>query len=104
MRTMERLLLAWIEDCDQKSIPVSAMAIKTKAKTLYQKVKDKQKDKTETEDNEKFHASNGWLARFKSRTGLDNFQDGAGKCTHHADYEAASRFPREVKVLTSTYY
>ena len=74
MENMEKLLLIWIEDCNQKRIPLSQKLIKSKGKGLYEKIKEIQKFKTESETNETFFASSGWFERFKHRTGFENLQ------------------------------
>jgi hypothetical protein len=41
MIEMETLLSVWIEDCNQKRIPLSPMTIKTKAFNLFETLKRK---------------------------------------------------------------
>ena len=65
MEKMEKLLLLWILDFDQKGIPVFSSAIPTKAVSLFQHVKENLEDKTETEIKETFKGSMGWFDRFK---------------------------------------
>ncbi|KAK9752341.1 hypothetical protein QE152_g4263 [Popillia japonica] len=43
MIEMERLLLVWIEDCNQKRIHISLMTIKAKAINLFEGLKEKMK-------------------------------------------------------------
>ena len=65
MEKMEKLLVLWILDFDQRDIPVFASAIQTKAVSLFQHVKENLEDKTETEIKETFKGSMGWFDRFK---------------------------------------
>ena len=99
MENMEKLLLVWVEDCNQKKISLSQKSIRSKAKgilftlfnclfTFYKKCKQKSTfsgiyDRVkaaqkasgnlskEVEINEIFHASSGWFERFRHRTGFD---------------------------------
>ena len=67
---MERLLVAWIENCNQQNIRIDTPAIQAKAKDFFQKIKNEQEfcDMTQTELKESFDASKGWFYRFKKRT------------------------------------
>ena len=69
---MERLLVAWIENCNLQNIHIDTPTIQAKAKDFYQKVKNEQEfcDMTQTELKESFDASKGWFYRFKKRTGV----------------------------------
>ena len=71
---MEKLLLLWILDFDQKGIPVFSSAIPTKAVSLFQHTKKNLEDKTETEIKETFKGSMGWFDRFKKRHDLSCIQ------------------------------
>jgi hypothetical protein len=57
---IERHLTVWIEDCNQKRIPLNRAAIQTKALNLFQRV-------TEKNNEEMFNASVGCFDRFKDR-------------------------------------
>ena len=70
MEKMEKLLLLWILDFDQKGIPVFSSVIPTKAVSLFQHTKKNLEDKTETEIKETFKGSMGWFDRFKKRHDL----------------------------------
>ena len=59
MEKMEKLILLWIPDFDQKGIPVFSSAIPTKAVSLFQHIKENLEDKTETEIKETFKGSMG---------------------------------------------
>ena len=80
MQTMEQMLLTWISDCEKNNVSLSALRIKTKAKSLYTKIKDDQIAEAEknnvtlstAEINETFSGSQGWYERFKNRSGLHN--------------------------------
>jgi hypothetical protein len=41
MTEIEHLLTVWIDDCNQKGIPLSRAAIQTKALNLFKRVKEK---------------------------------------------------------------
>ncbi|XP_017778302.1 PREDICTED: uncharacterized protein LOC108563967 [Nicrophorus vespilloides] len=88
MVQMERLLYKWIEDLNQKGIPISQMDIRAKALSLY---KDLQRNYTE-DVADIFTASQGWFYRFKNRTGIQNFRfDG--------ENETDVKYPQELKDL-----
>ena len=80
MQAMEQMLLTWISDCEKNDVNLSALRIKTKAKSLYTKIKADQKAEAEknnvtlstAEINETFYGSQGWYERFKNRSGLHN--------------------------------
>ena len=65
MEQTEKLLSAWIFDLEEKGTPPEQSQIQSKAKLLFQQIKDNLEDKTEKEINENFLASKGWLTRFK---------------------------------------
>ncbi|XP_044522035.1 uncharacterized protein LOC123238854 [Gracilinanus agilis] len=69
MIEMERLLAVWIEDCNQKCIPLTRAAIQTKASSLFKAVKE---NGNEMDSEETFAASVGWFNRFKNRLQLHN--------------------------------
>ena len=72
METMERLLVTWIENCNQQNIRLDTPTIQAKAKDFFTKIKNEQEfcDMTQTELKESFDASKGWFYRFKKRTGV----------------------------------
>ena len=59
---MERLLVLWLEDQNQRRIPVSLMVIQEKAKRLFEALKNERGEESESKE---FSASRGWLMRFK---------------------------------------
>lgn len=70
MEHMERSLLSWIQENNEKNISLSRSVIKSKALSLYEAFKVTQEDKSEADINETFSASNGWMDRFYKRTEL----------------------------------
>ena len=66
---MERLLVIWLEDQNQRRIPVSTMVIQEKAKRVFEVLK---KEKGEEGESEVFSASRGWFMRFKARANYHN--------------------------------
>ena len=69
---MERLLVTWIENCNQQNIRLDTPMIQAKAREFFHKIKSEQdfSDMTQTELRESFDASKGWFFRFKKRTGV----------------------------------
>ncbi len=94
MVEVERLLLIWIEDCNQKRINLCRNLIKSKALSLFETVELTRTDKATPET---FNASTGWFDRFKRRTSLHNVRvTGEGAS---GDQSAAERFPDELKKI-----
>nr|XP_048723333.1 putative CENPB DNA-binding domain-containing protein 1 [Caretta caretta] len=89
MENMERLLSVWIEDQNQRNIPLSLPVIQAKAKSLYDKLK---RDQGEGSQTEMFMASRGWFDRFKKRFHLHNMKMSSEVAS--ADPAAAKKFPR----------
>jgi hypothetical protein len=65
---MENLLITWLEDCNQKRIPIDSNNIMVKALSLFSSLKEN-KFKGDTTI---FSASRGWFEKFKARTGMHN--------------------------------
>lgn len=86
---MERLLVLWLEDQNQRRIPVSLMVIKEKAKRLFEALK---KEKGEGSESEEFVASRGWFMRFKARANYHNLKVQGEAAS--GDEKAASEFPK----------
>lgn len=63
MTKMEALLYIWIEDCNQKGLPLSTENISIKALTIFNTLKQKY----DPDDKIKFAASRGWFDKFKRR-------------------------------------
>ncbi|XP_068205598.1 tigger transposable element-derived protein 1-like [Palaemon carinicauda] len=68
---MERLLVLWLEDQNQRRIPVSFMVIQEKAKRLFKALK---KERGEESESEEFSASRSWFMRFKARANYHNLK------------------------------
>ena len=68
MEQMEDLLCNWLEDANQRNVPISLQEAKFKAKSLFEMLKKKQpQPMTEKQAKEEFQASNGWWHRFCER-------------------------------------
>jgi hypothetical protein len=65
---VENLLITWLEDCNQKRIPIGTNNIMVKALSLFSSLKEN-KFKG---DSAIFSASRGWFEKFKARTGMHN--------------------------------
>ena len=91
MLEMERLLLAWINDCTNRNLPISLKETQLKAVSLYGFCKSKIEDLTPQEIKETFVGSNGWWDKFSERENLGsvNLLGEAGS----ADVKAAEEFP-----------
>lgn len=67
---MEKLLNIWIEDKNQKNMPLNGECIRMKAKRIYNHIS--QEESTAANDVREFSASKGWLDNFKKRFALHN--------------------------------
>jgi hypothetical protein len=65
---MENLLIIWLDDCNQKRIPIGTNNLMGKALSLFSSLKEN-KFKGDTTI---FSASRGWFENFKARTGMHN--------------------------------
>ena len=68
---MERLLMLWIKDNNQRRISISESVTCEKARTLYEDLK-KEGDADGENGNETFLASKGWITHFRARGNLTN--------------------------------
>ncbi|XP_068246736.1 tigger transposable element-derived protein 1-like [Palaemon carinicauda] len=91
---MEKLLTIWLEDQQQRRIPLSLMLIQEKAKSIFADVKAKA---GESAAEETFSASHGWFSRFKKRANLHHVSVSGEAAS--ADKEAAERFPQVLKEI-----
>lgn len=96
MGKMENLLSIWIEDLNNKNIPVSTKIIQEKALSLFNDIRNKD---CELNANESFTASRGWFARFKARSKLHNIKLSGEAAS--ADTEAAGAFPATLEKIIS---
>uniref|UniRef100_A0ABD2X0P4 HTH CENPB-type domain-containing protein n=1 Tax=Trichogramma kaykai TaxID=54128 RepID=A0ABD2X0P4_9HYME len=88
---MEEMLMVWLQDLFHKSIPVGERAIRDEALEFYNYLEKK------NPTNESFLASKGWFAKFKNRFHLHNVKFTGESAS--ADYEAANKFPLEVRQI-----
>uniref|UniRef100_A0A3Q1CCE3 HTH CENPB-type domain-containing protein n=1 Tax=Amphiprion ocellaris TaxID=80972 RepID=A0A3Q1CCE3_AMPOC len=94
LEEMEKLLTIWLEDQQQRRIPLSLMLIQEKAKSIFEDVKAKA---GESAAEETFSASHGWFSRFKKRANLHHVAVSGEAAS--ADKEAAERFPQVLKEI-----
>lgn len=87
----EKLLCFWIQDLNQRGVPLGQSQICSKARELFLHVKENFEGKNEKEINQNFIASNGWWNRFKKRNEIESVKlVGEAKS---ADVEAAKKYP-----------
>ncbi|XP_066950624.1 tigger transposable element-derived protein 1-like [Macrobrachium rosenbergii] len=85
---MEKLLLIWLEDQNQRHVPVSLSVIQEKVRELHAAVVKKNGEGSVSEE---FSASRGWFDCFKSRADLHNVKLQCEAAS--ADSVAAESFP-----------
>ncbi|XP_068113281.1 uncharacterized protein [Hyperolius riggenbachi] len=68
---MERLLMIWINDQNQRNMPISLSSVQEKARRLFSDLKAA-RPASEVECQKEFVASRGWFNRFKERANLQN--------------------------------
>ncbi|KAK3873871.1 hypothetical protein Pcinc_021162 [Petrolisthes cinctipes] len=96
MENMERLLSTWIEDCNQRNMPLCLKLIQEKALSLWKDLQEKQQPSEDTpQAAESFNASRGWFNRFKKRANLHNIKvTGEAAST---DLVAANAYPAQLQ-------
>lgn len=87
---MENLLTIWIEDLNQKRIPIDTTTIKQKALRIFNRLTSNQENKTE------FSASGGWFSKFIERHNFHNLKI-KGEIAS-ADSKAAQDYPPKKEV------
>lgn len=90
---MEKQLMAWVTEQTQKRTPLSHVSISTKAKSLYEILKNRMG----SEDSQ-FQASSGWFKRFMRRYSLHKSQHSDN--VHNS--EAAETIIKELDELIET--
>jgi len=96
MVKMESLLSIWIENQNQRRMPLSKMIIQNKALSIFNDIK-KNSPSSSGKNLEKFKASQGWFERFKSRAKLHNVVLKGEAAS--ADIAAANKFKIELKAI-----
>ena len=69
----EKVLSFWIEDQNQKRMPLSAAVIRTKALLVFNRLQNEEPGSSNSEEI-KFQASKGWFEKFKHRQNLHNIK------------------------------
>uniref|UniRef100_A0A2A4JVK0 HTH CENPB-type domain-containing protein n=1 Tax=Heliothis virescens TaxID=7102 RepID=A0A2A4JVK0_HELVI len=96
---MEVALSLWIEDRNQKRVPLSGPMIREKAKRLYAHFKEPGASSGGECTDRGFQASEGWFNKFKMRQSLHNIKI-VGEAAY-ADTAAAERYPEEFANLVA---
>jgi len=84
---MEQLLTLWVDDLNQKRIPLTRRAIAAKARNIFDEIQQKESG------NETFYASKGWLARLKQLSQIHCIKISGGAAS--VDIEATRAFTAE---------
>lgn len=96
---MEVALSLWIEDRNQKRVPLSGPLIREKAKRLYAHFKEPDGSCSGECTDRGFQASEGWFNKFKLRQSLHNIKI-VGEAAS-ADTAAAERYPEDFANLVA---
>ena len=98
MEQMEDLLSDWLEDANQRNVPISLQEAKFKATSLFEMLKTKQpQPMSEKQTKEEFQASNGWWHRFCKRKKFGSVKLHGESAS--ADHEAAEQYPYKLKEI-----
>lgn len=89
---MESLLMSWIEEEARNGNTLTASAIKAKAKSVFEMLKEKAGPDCDVE----FSASSGWYMRFKNRYSVDSVVDSIS-----ADIKTVDEFAETLDELIS---
>lgn len=90
----EKVLSFWIEDQNQKGVPLSTAVIRTKAIAIFKSLQKEEPGPSNLAEVQ-FQASKGWFERFKQRQNLHNIKF-TGQAAS-ADTVAASLYPKTLK-------
>lgn len=85
----------WIDDQNQKNMPISKAIIKAKAIKLYKRFAESSGD-----NPNKFVANSGWFDKFRNRNCLQNIKLSGESAS--ADHDAAAKYPEEFTLYPST--
>jgi DDE superfamily endonuclease./Tc5 transposase DNA-binding domain./CENP-B N-terminal DNA-binding domain. len=89
MERMEKMLSIWIEDQNQRHLPISMLVVQAKARSIYE-------DLSKDDDNAKpFNASSGWFWNFTKRYNFHTIKV-SGEAAP-ADTVAAEEFVKELQ-------
>ena len=88
---MEQLLTLWVDDLNQKRIPLTRQAIAAKARSLFDENQQKERG------NKTCTASKGWFARFKQRSQIHYIKISEEAAS--ADTEATHVFTAKFKKI-----
>ena len=88
---MEQLLTLWVDDLNQKRIPLTQCATAAKAMSLFDKIQQKEGG------NKTFTASKGWFARFKQCSQIHCIKINGQAAS--ANIEATHAFTTEFKKI-----
>lgn len=92
MEHMERMLSTWIEDQNQRNVPVSMFLAQAKARAIFAELR-----KEEEGPVKPFAASSGWFANFRRRYGYHNIRMSGEAAS--ADAVGAERFVEALKAI-----
>ena len=91
MENMEQLLALWVDDLNQKRIPLTQRAVSANARSLFAEIQQKEGG------NWTFNVSKGWFARFKKCLQIHCIKISVEAAS--ADIEATRVFATEFKKI-----
>lgn len=92
---MEKALYIWIEDCEQKKVPLDGNILKQKALKIFEHLKNA--NGSNNQSPRVFSASSGWFENFKKRFALHNVKLGGERAS--ADTESAEAYPAKLQKI-----
>ena len=100
MMEMERLLSIWIDDANERNMPISMKESQAKALSLFQALRFRLPHpltEKKTKEFDEFKASNGWYEKFCDR--MNYCSEKLHGEAASADHERAKAYPDELKKI-----
>ena len=99
MIKLERLVCIWLQDLETRNFPVGLSQIQSKAKILFDSIKENLVNPTDEEIKQTFKASPGWFSNFQHRRGFKSINL-TGEAAS-ADHAAAKEYPETFQKIVS---
>jgi len=88
---MEQLLTLWVDDLNQKRVPLTHCGIASKARSIFDEIQQKEGG------NETFTASKGWFARYKQYLQIHCIKISAASADIEATHVSTAEFKKIIE-------